>query len=164
MFSTDVQYLHARDDSFTYQVAAGTAPPYTNCTVSPTTQTAGGIPLLNVNCAGLPGYNSPTITVNLGLEQTIPFDRFKLVVGANTQHKSSYYTYFDYENEQIQRAYWQTDVNVSFGPRDDRWSVGGFVRNVENNRLLVAPVSFANLIAAYTSSPRTYGGRVSVKF
>lgn len=156
--SADVQYLDAKNKSFTYQ---NIGYPYTNCAVSPVT----GSPILfNVDCAGLPGYNSPKFSINLAAEQTIPLGDYKFVFGADTQHKSGRYTYFDYATEQFQPSSWTTNAQVAFGPTSNKWSVQGFVRNIENDRLLAAPIAFGNLVSAYTTPPRTYGARVSIKY
>ncbi len=161
--SADVQYLHARDDSFTF-TALGY--PYTNCAVTPSSLPPffGRVPFYNVSCNGLPSYNSPTWSVNLSGQQTVPVGDYKLVLTADTQYKTSRYTYFDYATEQLQRASWTTNGQVSFGPQSGKWSVAAFVRNIENTRQLAAPVAFGGIVAAFTTPPRTFGGRVSVKF
>ena len=158
--SADVQYLHARNDSFSFNVVGY---PITNCAVS-SAGFAGRFPLFLVNCSGLPSYNSPTWSVNLSGQQTVPLGDYKLVFTADTQYKTSRFTYFDYATEQLQRASWTTNAQVSFGPASGKWSVAGFVRNLENTRLLAAPIAFQGLLSAYTTPPRTFGGRVSVKF
>lgn len=156
--TADVQYLDAKNKSFTFRTIGY---PYTNCAVAPVT----GSPILfDVNCAGLPAYNSPKWSLNLGGRQTVPVGDYKVVFGVDTAYKSSRYTYFDYATEQLQRASWTTNGQISFGPNDGRWSVLGFVRNIEDHRLLTSPVAFGGVLSSFTSPPRTYGGRVSVKF
>ena len=86
------------------------------------------------------------------------------MIGADTQHKSSRYTYFDYATEQLQRSSWTTNAQVAFGPGDNRWSISGFIRNIEDDRLLTSPIAAFGLLAGYTTPPRTYGARASVKF
>ncbi len=158
--STDIQYLHARDDSFAFTVVGY---PLTNCAVA-SAGFAGRLPLFAVNCSGLPSYNSPTWSVNLSGQQTVPLGDYKVVFTADTQYKTSRFTYFDYATEQLQPASWTTNAQLSFGPANGKWSIAGFVRNIENTRLLVAPIAFQGLLSAYTSAPRTFGGRVSAKF
>ena len=158
--TADVQYLDAKAKSFTYQTVGY---PYTNCGVTPA-GFAGFFPLFTVNCAGLPSYNSPTWSINLGGSQTVPVGDYKLVFGADTAYKTSRYTYFDYATEQLQPASWTTNGQISFGPANGRWSLQGFVRNIENHRLLTSPVAFGGVVAAFTSPPRTFGGRVSIKY
>ena len=122
------------------------------------------MPYFNVNCAGLPSYNSPTWTLNLSGQQTVPVGDYNLVFTGDTQYKTSRYTYFDYATEQLQRASWTTNAQISFGPASGKWSVAGFVRNIENSRLLSSPIAFGGNVAAFLTPPRTFGGRVSAKF
>ena len=161
VLSADIQYLHARNKSFVYQQAKFLGYPFTNCKVS---TNAANATLYDVNCAGLPGYNSPTWSVNLSGEQTVPIAGYNLVFGVDTQYKTKRYTYFDYAPDQIQYANWTTNGQVSFGPDGNKWSISGFVRNIENKRRLSAPIAFIGVVSAYTTAPRTYGVRASVKF
>ncbi|WP_457355340.1 TonB-dependent receptor [Sphingomonas sp. UYP23] len=156
----DVQYLHARNDDFTFNVVGY---PSTNCAVA-SAGFAGRFPLFSVNCSGLPSYNSPTWSANFSAQQTVPIGDYKLVLTADTQYKTSRFAYFDYATEQLQKASWTTNAQVSFGPANGRWSFAGFVRNIENTRLLSAPIAFQGLLSAYTTPPRTYGARLSHKF
>ncbi len=59
-----------------------------------------------------------------------------------------------------------TNAQLSFGPADDRWSIAGFVRNIENDRILNFAVThpLANALVGGSTAPRTYGVRASVKF
>ncbi len=157
--SADIQYLDAKNKSFIYTQAVGLGLPFTNCAVG---APANGV--YTINCSGLPSYNSPRWTLNLAAEQVVPVGEYRLVFSVDTQYRSGRYTYFDYQPDQFQGASFTTNAQVTFGPKSERWSVAGFIRNIENDRLLVAPVSFLNLVAGYTTPPRTYGGRVSVKF
>ncbi len=155
--SADFQYLDAENKFFTYRTLGY---PYTNCAVATTASPAQ----FDVNCAGFPGYNSPKYSLNLAAEQTVPLGDYKLVFGADTQYKTGRYTYFDYATEQYQPKSWTSNAQVSFGRADGSWSLQGFVRNIENDRLLTAPVAVFGLLAGYTTPPRTYGVRASVKF
>ena len=139
--TADVQYLDAKNKSFTYTTIGY---PYTNCGVTPA-GFAGVLPLFSVNCAGQRAYNSPKWSLNLGGQQTVPLGDYKVVFGIDTQFKTKRYTYFDYATEQLQRASWTTNAQVAFGPKNNRWSLQAFVRNIENNRLLAAPVAFSGL-------------------
>lgn len=161
VLSADVQYLDAKNIDFTFQQAKFLGLPRTDCAVS---TNAANATLFDINCSGLPGYDAPKLTMNLSAEQTVPLGAYKVVFGGDTQYRSGRYTYVDYQPEQYQRASWTSNAQVSFGPADNRWSVSGFVRNIENNRLLVAPIAFQGLVAAYTSAPRTYGARLSARF
>ena len=161
--NAQVQYLHTRDDKFAYQIPSSTLPPATGCAVGPD---AGNPRLLDINCAGKPGLNAPRWTVNMGADQTFNFGDYKAVASVDTQYRSSRYVGFEYQLAERQKPTWQTNLQVSFGPKTDRWSVAGFVRNLENDRYVVNAqyFLFGSGLAYLTSPPRTYGVRASVKF
>ena len=162
LISADVQYLDARNRAFTYQQGAATGAPLTGCSYALSTNPA----FYNVNCAGKQAYNSPKWTVNLAAQQTFHVGDYKLVVGGDTQYKSTRTVGFEYLAEQRVGSTWTTNAQVSFGPASDRWSIAGFVRNIENDRILNFAVThpLANALVGGSTAPRTYGARASVKF
>ncbi len=161
--NAQVQYLHTRYDSFNYQFPVTGTPPLTGCAVTPV---AGNPAVLTVDCSGKPAFNSPTWTINLGADQTIKLGRYKLVATVDTQYRSGRFVGFEFQPAERQGPTWQTSVQVSFAPDGDRWSIAGFVRNIENDRYLTNVQYFliGNGLSAVTAPPRTYGMRGSVKF
>jgi iron complex outermembrane receptor protein len=165
LISADIQYLNTKDLSFNYQQAVGapgTPPPLTGCRVSISSNPA----LYDINCAGMPAYNSPKWTMNIAAQQTIPLDRYNVVIGIDTQFKTRRAVGFEYLPEEFVGSSWQTNAQISFGPADDRWSISAFVRNIENDRTLVGTGLHptANILTVQTTQPRVFGGRISVKF
>ena len=163
ILNAQVQYLDTNYDRFSYVVPTGNAPPFTGCTsaVSPTNPATRV-----VDCSGKPAYNSPKWTLNLGVDQTLELGNYKLVLGANTQYRSSRFIGFDFVDEQRVGETWQTAAQATFGPADDRWSIGGFVRNIEDNRFAVNAntVAIGNAVVVIPTPPRTYGVRAAFKF
>ena len=162
LVSTDIQYLDAKNLDFVYQQANTGTPPLVGCGY--TLNTAGT--LYNVNCTGLPSYNSPKWTLNFGAQQTIPLGAFEVVAQADTQYRTSRYAGFAYLPEQKLGDVWRTNAQLSFGPSSDQWSISGFVRNIENKRTIAysATTPLANALVAGTLAPRTYGVRGSIRF
>ena len=161
LFSADFQYLDTDYTNFTYQAPAGrSAPPFTTCAVTP----AGT--LFNVNCSGKPAFNSPKFTINLAAQQTFDVDDYKIVVGADTQYRSSHYDGFEYASYELVHPVWRSNAFVTFSKVDGRWSVTGFVRNLEGLRTPTfgANNAIGGLGVVIPSDPRTYGVRVSTKF
>ncbi len=163
LLNAQVQYLDAKYQSFAYTVPLGTNPPYVGCPVSISSTNPA---LRIVDCAGKPSYNSPKWTMNLGGQQTIPMGDYKFVAQVNTQYKSSRVVGFEYLPYQIVGPTWTTDAQLTFGPANDRWSLTGFVRNIENNRIVTAAPIFniGGVGTQVRSAPRTYGMRASAKF
>ena len=165
LLSADVQYLHAQNTSFSYTTGAS-AVPLVGCPYS--LSGTGASAVYVINCSGFPANNAPRWTVNLSGQQTFPLGDYQLVAGADTQYRSGRYINFYYLSQgggYVDHS-WQTNVQVSFGPASGRWSIAGFARNVENNRVPVfaSPAPLTNLFVVGTTPPRTYGVRGSVKF
>ena len=157
------EYLHTNYGSFHYQIPTGPIAPLTGCAVavSPTNPA-----LQNIDCAGKVGFNSPTWTLNLGLDQTIPMGDFKLVGSVDTQFKSGRYVGFEYQSDEYQGKTWQTNLQLAFAPTTERWLVAAYARNIENDRYIVNAQYFeiGNGVADITAPPRVFGVRASVKF
>ncbi|QKR99793.1 TonB-dependent receptor [Sphingomonas sp. CL5.1] len=160
LVSADVQYLDAHYLSFSYpQLATGTTP------LNGCSNTTSGT-LVTTDCSGRPALNSPKWTINLAGQQTIPLGDYKLVAGVDTQHQSSRYVGFEYLPQELVGPTWTTNAQLTFSPLNDRWSISGFVRNIEDNRIYLSTtiVPTTTILAVGTSAPRTYGVRASVKF
>ena len=104
--------------------------------------------------------------MNLSGQQTIPLGRYNIVAEGDTQYRTTRYVGFNYLPTQLLPDVWRTNAQLSFGPSDDRWSIAGFVRNIENNRTIVfsSTTPLINALVAGTTAPRTYGVRGSFKF
>lgn len=162
LVSADIQYLDARNKSFSYTAQNAGVAPLTGC---PTTLNVAANNY-TVNCAGFPSYNSPKWTINLSAQQTVDVGDYKLVFGADTQYRARRYAGFLYLPQEDLRSVWRSNAQISFGPESDRWSISGFVRNIENKRTPVyeSTQPIANILITGTTAPRTYGVRVAGKF
>lgn len=162
LISADVQYLDARQIAFAYTAGPGT-PPLTGCAVS---FTAGAASPYLVDCAGFQSYNSPRWTINLAGQQTVPLGDYRVVFDVDTQYKGSRNVGFAYLPEQFLAGYWRTNAQITFGRADDRWSISGFIRNIENHRVPIYDSTHptANFLIAGITAPRTYGIRAGYKF
>jgi iron complex outermembrane recepter protein len=158
----NVQYLHTKYDSFTYQVPNRGAAPYTGCVSS----VAANPAFFDVNCAGKPAYNSPRWTVNPSIQQTLPLGSYKMLATVNGQYRTERYVGFEFQPGQLVGSTWNTNAQLSFAPNDDRWSVTAFVSNIENDRYLVASNTFlvGSALVGITAPPRLFGVRGSLKF
>ena len=158
----DVQYLDAKQKSFSYLAGPGT-PPLTGCNV--TYNAANASPYL-IDCAGFDSYNSPRWTINFGAQQTIPLGDFQLVIGADTQYKGRRNIGFAYLPEQTIPGNWTSNAQISFGAADERWSISAYVRNIEDDRIPIYSSTHpsASFLIAGATAPRTYGVRAGFKF
>ena len=165
VLSADVQYLDASYGSFSYQAPLGTPaqPVLTSCAQA----VLPSAPMVRtVNCSGKQVFNAPKWTLNLGVEQTLHLGDYNLVGSAETQYKTSRYIGFEYLPSELQTPTWQTNLELTFTPVVGPWSLQMYVHNVEDERYAVNAnlFTFGNLLTYSTSPPRTFGGRVSLKF
>ncbi len=161
VLSTDIQYLDTNYGSFTYTQPTTAGPILTGCALSTVSATAAAI-----NCSGKPVFNSPKWTINLGVEQTFHLDAYNLVASADTQYKTSRYVGFEYLPQELAPPVWQTNAELTLTPLVGPWSLQLFVHNIENVRYTEnANLNvIGDLMSYITSPPRTFGGRVSLKF
>lgn len=162
LVSTDVQYLDADNRNFVYQQANTGTPPLVGCSYALNAATN----IYNVDCSGLPSFNSPKWTLNFGGQQTFTLGGLEVVAQADTQYRTSRFAGFAYLPEQKLESVWRSNAQISIGPSNDAWSLSAFVRNIENNRTIAysATTPLVNALVAGTLAPRTYGVRAAVKF
>ena len=124
------------------------------------------MPVTRFVVSGTNAWRTPAWTVNVGGQQTIPVGDYRLMLDADSQYRSSRYTGFDYIPQEYVGHSWVTNASVSFGAKDGKYIIGGFVRNITDMRYQIygAPVPGSNLITEIVSPPRTYGVRLSTRF
>ncbi|MBC2651137.1 TonB-dependent receptor [Novosphingobium flavum] len=169
-FHASVNYLNAQykdlKAQFNVYAVPGTGPDI------------NGVGDLDPNTAGVqqpnfagnrPGF-SPEWIITAGLDHTIDLGAAGSLTGrVNTTFKSSYFTdFYNYRDGQ-QKAFTNTELNLEYRPENKRFSIQGFVKNLENNR----PLTYGSFISAgpvddvfnwQFGTPRTYGVRLSADF
>lgn len=123
-------------------------------------------PVIQFDCSGRPLLQSPKWTVNLGAEQVVQLtSELELVGTVNTAWRAKSWTNFNYLDFMQTPAHWSTSATLALRDDDRRWSVSGYITNIENKRHLfqgnASPLGFA--VNNYTA-PRTYGLRLSADF
>ena len=161
VLSTDLQYLDAHYDEFKFDQPTTAGPILSGCPISVVSATAAV-----VNCSGKPVYNSPKYTLNLGVEQTFHLPQYNVVLSGDTQFRTSRYVGFEYLAQELAPPVWQTNAELTLTPVNGPWSLQLFVHNLEDARYTQNDNlgSIGNLLVNITSPPRTFGGRVSLKF
>jgi iron complex outermembrane receptor protein len=167
LLTGSVQYLDTNLDSFTYAAAGGGAPPITGCAITANNVVANVAGTYTVDCSGKPESNSPKWSVNLGLEQTFNVQDYKIVVTGDMRYRGSQNTGFEYLPQQTTGANTIFDATLSFGPKNDRWSISAYIRNIGD--IQVANItqfigSNGNTVTTQYAPPRTYGVRITGKF
>ena len=121
------------------------------------------------NLAGNTPPMTPEWTITLAYDKVIPLgDMGSLTASVFSTFKSAYFgDVFNYRDSK-QTAFTQTDLSLTYAPENKRFSLQGFVRNIENTR----PLTYAGFTVAgpddiynwQFAAPRTYGVRLSVDF
>jgi iron complex outermembrane receptor protein len=101
-----VQILDNKLTSFTYNTQRNATnnalPPVVGCATSPGTapipgSTTGATSTVwVVNCSGNPGFNSPKLAFNVGIEQTFPIGAYDVVATVDGRYRSNRVTSFEY--------------------------------------------------------------------
>lgn len=121
------------------------------------------------NFAGNRPPFSPTFIITAGLDHVIRLGNAGTLTGrVDTTFKSKYFTDFYNYRDGTQTALTQTDLNLEYQTENKKYSIAGFVRNLENIR----PLTYGSFTSAgpddifnwQFGTPRTYGVRASVKF
>ena len=138
-----VGYLHARYDDFVTSVGDFT---------------------------GLQMQNAPDWTVTLGLVQDWQLNsngylRFQF----NSRYESSYWGDFSHSPGIYQKSYTRSDASFSYHAANDAWTLGVWVRNIEDQDVQSAAAPGSPYFdpgpgAVFLEAPRTYGIRFSAKF
>lgn len=112
---------------------------------------------------------TPEWTITLAYDKEIPLgDMGSLTASVFSTFKSAYVgDIFNYRDSK-QTAFTQTDLSLTYAGENKRFSLQGFVRNIENTRpLTYAGFTVAGPDAIYNwqfAAPRTYGVRLTVDF
>ena len=170
----NLQYLDSNLDEFRYVAPGGPTnlPPVTGCAITPQNVTIiGGVPTPGsyaIDCSGLPEANSPKWSVNAGIEQTFYVgSAYKFVFNGDMRYRSDRINGFEDLPQQHSGSDTTFDAALSFGDRDDRWVITGYVRNIGNvdvPNITQFLGSNGDTVTTQYAPPRTFGLRGTVKF
>jgi iron complex outermembrane receptor protein len=111
---------------------------------------------------------TPKWVVSGGIAQTISLPGgADLVAAVDTRYETSRETQLNYLPETLAPSYTRTDLSLTYHPRSRRWSVTGYLNNVENSAVIAQTqvgrnYSIANggPTFAWLQPPREFGARV----
>jgi iron complex outermembrane receptor protein len=110
--------------------------------------------------------SAPKFVANLTLEQRFPLSNGSyLAARLASTYNSGYWTEFTHDDFSFQESFTKTDINVSYNAPGDRWSIGAYVRNIEDEATYYSSVAGPDAaLPTFIDAPRTYGVRVEAKF
>lgn len=84
---------------------------------------------------------------------------------AETRYESSFWGTFAHDRGTQQKAYFKSDASLTWHAADGRWSLGAWVRNIENEPVLAATTTGQEgpYADAFIEAPRTYGLRLTLQ-
>jgi iron complex outermembrane receptor protein len=122
--------------------------------------------LVNVHGYQLP--YAPTLTLRGSWSHSFQLGGGqRLVAQANILYSSNYWQSFTHDLYTNQKAYTKTDASLIYHARDDRWTLGAWVRNIENVAVIVGSSKSQGpglTGAPYLQAPRTYGVTFGANF
>ncbi|KUR77532.1 TonB-dependent receptor [Novosphingobium sp. Fuku2-ISO-50] len=165
-FAADVQYLHAKYNSFVYyqaNVAGPGSSPQTACAYT----TNAADTQFTVNCSGRVMPRSPKWTVNLSYQHTFELGHVgTLDARVGTRIESESVLGIEYLPGEYQKAYTKTNASLTWHDANKRYSITGYVDNIEKSVVktyaFVQPVVGIPMVGL--DAPRTYGVRLTGKF
>jgi iron complex outermembrane receptor protein len=143
-----VGYLHARTTDFQ---------------VPPNTITWNG----RTSFDGYQMQYAPDWTVSAGYSHDFMVGAGYLRAALSTRYESSFYADFSHTPGGKQDGYTKSDAALTYVADEGRWSVGAWVRNIENEAVIAATAGGSNFpplpegATAFLEAPRTYGLRAA---
>ena len=140
--SASVGYLHARNIRF--ELPDGTA-----------------------NYDGYQLQYAPDWTVSVGYFHDFRFSSGFFRAKAGTRYEDSFYSDFSHTPGGRQQPYFKSDASLTYFSSTGGWTLGAWVKNIENVAVIAATAGGSNIPAltsgatAFLEPPRTYGLRVT---
>lgn len=170
LFGANVQWLNGKYTDFTYLAASPTgAPPRTNCGATPSTAITlpGNGRAFLIDCSGKPQINTPDWSFNASYEHNFELSAtLNLAIGGRTKIESSRFLSPEYLPEERQGRYMMSDLYMTLANPGQRWSLTGFVNNVEDETVYAGTSLRPVIPVVYNilRPPRTYGVRGAISF
>ena len=122
-----------------------------------------GIP--NRDFGGFPLQYAPEWTITAGYQHEFPVGAGRVLGRIETRYEDSFWGTFAQFRGTEQQDYFKTDAAVTYYAPDDRWSLGLWVKNIENVAVLAATTTgqFGPYANAFIEPPRTWGARFTFK-
>ncbi|TWB46953.1 TonB-dependent receptor [Nitrospirillum viridazoti] len=115
-----------------------------------------------VNVTGLELPDTPALSGSVGYQHTWQMGSGTLTGRVETFFSTAYWLEFTHAPYSNRPGYTRTDLNLTYGSEDDRWSVGVFLRNAENSWIVTQKANTA--VGDYgIQPPRTYGLTLSFR-
>ncbi|HET7204486.1 MAG TPA: TonB-dependent receptor, partial [Steroidobacteraceae bacterium] len=114
---------------------------------------------------GYPLQYAPEWTLTAGYQRDFTAGAGNLRARIETRYEDEFWGTFAQNRGTRQDDYFKTDASLTYYPADDRWSLGLWIRNIENVAVLAATTTgqFGPYGDAFIEPPRTYGARFTFR-
>lgn len=108
---------------------------------------------------------APDWTVSAGYQHDFRFTGGYLRARAETRYEGAFWGTFNHARGTQQLSYFKSDASFTYFD-NDRWSLGAWIKNIENEPVLAATTTgqFGPYADAFIEPPRTYGLRFGIDF
>lgn len=162
-----IEYVDSEYKQFIIQQSAMFVPPgRVGCPVS--APNAQG--LVTVDCSGKPLIRSPKWSGNFGVSQEIGLGNGgNVTLDADVSFAGERYVSADFTAAQLAKSYANVSASLTYNAPDKRWFASAFVRNLTNAVIYSGGGGHqAAFVSGWNTSnispPRTWGGRIGVRF
>jgi iron complex outermembrane receptor protein len=168
-FRGAVEYLNSKYLRYDLSQPFVFADGQSGCNVS-TPRTSDPNELVNVDCSGKPLVRAPRWSGVVGFSQEFGIaDKGTLIFDADMTFASSRYLQTELLSEQKAKAYGNIALVATYKPENGRWLASLFVRNLTNAVIYTGgggseAVFVDRFISSAIAPPRTFGGRVQVRW
>ena len=116
--------------------------------------------------AGYALQYAPDWTVSAGYHHDFHFDGGYLRARVDSRYESSFWGTFNHARGTQQKSYIKSDASLTYYAASGGWSVGVWIRNIEDEAVLAATTTgqFGPYADAFLEPPRTYGIRLQMEF
>lgn len=122
------------------------------------------------NYDGLQLQYAPDWTISANYHHDFQMKDGYLRASVGTRYESSFFADFSHTPGGKQKAYTKSDASITYYASNGKWSIGAWIKNIENEAVMAATAAGANIPAnplgatAYLEPPRTFGLRATVNF
>lgn len=112
---------------------------------------------------------SPTWTISGGYSHDFRMAKGYLRARVNTRYESAFFADFNHTPGGRQKAYIKSDASLTYHEESGQWSLGLWVKNIENRAVIAATAGGSNIpfnpqgATSFLEAPRTYGLRATFK-
>jgi iron complex outermembrane receptor protein len=122
---------------------------------------------VNTNLSGNKPPQSPGMTISMGYDHIFNIGDSEVKASVFGRLKSEYYLTAFNDRADRRGTYSQTDLSLEYRAPGKAWTLRGFVRNLEDERVKVSSNFTGGTVGIYSwqrGTPRTYGAQFSYKF